>query len=336
MRISFCGGGTDVPPYPQERGGVVLSTTIDKYAYATLIPVNEEGFTVRSLDYNVVAKYDTPSDLLYNGELDLVKAALKWMSIKGGVQLFLHSDAPPGSGLGSSSTMVVALVGLLQRYLKKPMTAYEIAEAAYIIERKELGIQGGMQDQYAATFGGFNLIEFNPNAVIVNPLRIPQDTLNELQYHLILCYTGRTRLSANILRDQVESYKQKNEAVMAALDEMKRLTISMKNALLTGHLDDFGSLMNEAWIQKKKLAKQITNNEIERLYEAALRTGALGGKILGAGGGGYLILYCDFEKKHLVTAALEKLGGEVVEFRFDHEGLRTWEVENGKGDPRIC
>jgi len=314
----------------------VLSTTIDKYAYATLIPVNEEGFTVRSLDYNVVAKYDTPSDLLYNGELDLVKAALKWMSIKGGVQLFLHSDAPPGSGLGSSSTMVVALVGLLQRYLKKPMTAYEIAEAAYIIERKELGIQGGMQDQYAATFGGFNLIEFNPNAVIVNPLRIPQDTLNELQYHLILCYTGRTRLSANILRDQVESYKQKNEAVMAALDEMKRLTISMKNALLTGHLDDFGSLMNEAWIQKKKLAKQITNNEIERLYEAALRTGALGGKILGAGGGGYLILYCDFEKKHLVTAALEKLGGEVVEFRFDHEGLRTWEVENGKGDPRIC
>ena len=336
MRISFCGGGTDVPPYPEEKGGVVLSTTIDKYAYATLIPTEGEGFTVRSLDYNVIAKFDTPSDMIYNGELDLVKAALRWMGIKGGCRLFLHSDAPPGSGLGSSSTMVVALVGLLQRYLKRPMTAYEIAEAAYVIERKELGIQGGMQDQYAATFGGFNLIEFNPNAVIVNPLRISYDTLSELEYHLVLCYTGRTRLSANILRDQVESYVQKNEDVMAALDQMKKLTIEMKNALLTGRLDDFGALMHEAWLQKKKLAKQITNPEIEKMYDAALRTGASGGKILGAGGGGYLILYCDFEKKHLVTGALENLGGKVVEFRFDHEGLRTWEVADGKGNSRKC
>lgn len=326
LRISFCGGGTDVPPYPQERGGIVLSTTIDKYAYATLIPAEGEGLTVRSLDYNVIAKFDTPSDLLYNGELDLVKAALKWMGINGGCRLFLHSDAPPGSGLGSSSTMAVALVGLLQRYQKRPMTAYEVAEAAYIIERKELGIQGGMQDQYAATFGGFNLIEFNPGSVIVNPLRISPDTLNELQYHLVLCYTGRTRLSANILRDQVESYIQKKEDVMAALDQMKKLTIEMKNALLTGRLDDFGLLMHDTWTQKKKLARQITNPEIEKMYKTALETGALGGKILGAGGGGYLILYCDFEKKHLVTEALEKLGGDVVEFRFDHEGLRTWEA----------
>jgi D-glycero-alpha-D-manno-heptose-7-phosphate kinase len=326
LRISFCGGGTDVPPYPQERGGIVLSTTIDKYAYATLIPAEGEGLTVRSLDYNVVAKYDTPADLVYNGELDLVKAALKWMGIHGGCRLFLHSDAPPGSGLGSSSTMAVALVGLLQRYLKRPMTAYEIAEAAYIIERKELGIQGGMQDQYAATFGGFNLIEFNPSSVIVNPLRVSPDTLSELEYHLVLCYTGRTRLSANILRDQVESYRQKKEDVMSALDEMKRLTVDMKNALLTGRLDDFGRLMHDTWIQKKKLASQISNPEIERMYQAALSTGAIGGKILGAGGGGYLLLYCDFEKKHLVTEALDKLGGEVVEFKFDHEGLRTWEV----------
>jgi len=330
LRISFCGGGTDVPPYPQERGGVVLSTTINKYAYGTLIPVDEDGFTVRSLDYNVVAKYDTPADLLYNGELDLVKAALKWMGVKGGVRLFLHSDAPPGSGLGSSSTMTVALVGLLRRYLKRPMTDYEIAEAAYDIERKELGIQGGMQDQYAATFGGFNLIEFNPTNVIVNPLRIAPDTLHELEYHLILCYTGRTRLSANILKDQVESYRKGKEEVMEALDRMKRLTIDMKNALLTGRLDDFGALLHDAWLQKKRLASQITSPEIERLYETALGTGAAGGKILGAGGGGYMLFYCDFEKKHLVTEALEKLGGEVVEFGFDHEGLRTWEVGNSK------
>ena len=332
MRISFCGGGTDVQPYPQERGGVVLSTTINKYAYGTLIPAPEEGFTVRSLDYNVVAKYDTPSDLLYNGELDLVKAALRWMGVNGGVRLFIHSDAPPGSGLGSSSTMAVTLVGLLGHYLKRPMTNYEIAEAAYIIERKELGIQGGMQDQYAATFGGFNLIEFNPTNVIVNPLRIPPAILQELEYHLVLCYTGRTRLSANIIRDQVESYRQKQADVMEALDQMKKLTIEMKNALLTGRLDDFGSLLHQGWIQKKKLARQITSPEIERMYETAMQTGAVGGKILGAGGGGYIIFYCDFEKKHLVTEALEKLGGEVVEFGFDYEGLRTWEVDDRKGN----
>ncbi len=211
------------------------------------------------------------------------------------------------------------------------MTDYEIAEAAYDIERRELGIQGGMQDQYAATFGGFNLIEFNPSSVIVNPLRISPDTLHELEYHLVLCYTGRTRLSANILKDQVESYRQGKEEVMDALDRMKRLTIEMKNAILTGRLDDFGALLHEAWMHKKKLAKQITSPEIERLYAAAMATGALGGKILGAGGGGYMLFYCDFERKHLVTEELEKLGGEVVEFGFDYEGLRTWEVGSPEG-----
>ena len=309
----------------------MLSTTIDKYAYATLAPAKGEGLTVRSLDYNVVARYDTPADLRYNGELDLVKAALKWMGVKEGARLFIHSDAPPGSGLGSSSTMAVALVGLLQRYLKRPMTDYEIAEAAYIIERKELGIQGGMQDQYAATFGGFNLIEFNPTSVIVNPLRVPRDILNELEYHLLLCYTGRTRLSANILRDQVESYRQKKEDVMAALDEMKTLTVKMKNALLTGNLEDFGLMMHEAWLQKKRLASQISSPQIDKMYDTGLKTGALGGKILGAGGGGYIVFYCDFERKHMVAEALEKLGGKVVEFRFDSEGLCTWDVDSERG-----
>lgn len=331
LRISFCGGGTDVPPYPQQRGGLVLSCTINKYAYGTLMPTDQEGFTVRSLDYNVVAHYDAPSDLLYNGELDLVKAALKWMGVKGGVNLFLHSDAPPGSGLGSSSTMTVALVGLLSHYLKKPMTDYEIAEAAYIIERKELGIKGGMQDQYAATFGGFNLIEFNPTNVVVNPLRIPKHVVNELEYHLLLCYTGRTRLSANILENQIKAYEEKRADVMDALDRMKKLTVEMKNALLTGHLDDFGKLMHEGWLEKKKLTKNITSDQIDKLYDVALKNGAIGGKILGAGGGGYLLIYSDFEKKHTLAEALNKHGGEVVNFGFDHEGLVTWDVERAHG-----
>ncbi|MGQ9582049.1 MAG: GHMP family kinase ATP-binding protein [Thermoplasmatota archaeon] len=334
LRISFCGGGTDVPPYPQERGGLVLSATINKYAYATLIPCAGRGVEVRSLDYNVVASYDTPSDLIYNGELDLVKASLKRMHARGGMRLFLHSDAPPGSGLGSSSTMAVALVGLLRHYLKRPMTDYEIAEMAYEIERRELGVSGGMQDQYAAAFGGFNLIEFNPTNVVVNPLRVPEDCLNELEYHLVLCYTGRTRLSANILRDQVRSYMERKRTVMDALDRMKALTIEMKNALLTGKLEEFGALMHEAWLEKKKLARRISSVEIDRMYELARRKGALGGKILGAGGGGYLVLYCDFERKHIVTEALERAGGEVVEFGFEPQGLRTWEVNEAEGERR--
>ncbi|MEM2870337.1 MAG: GHMP kinase [Thermoplasmata archaeon] len=331
LRISFCGGGTDVPPYPQERGGVVLSTSINKYAYGTLIPAKRRGVEVRSLDYNVVASYDTPSDLIYNGELDLVKAALRKMGVSGGLRLFLHSDAPPGSGLGSSSTMTVTLVGLLRHYLKRPMTDYEIAETAYDIERRELGIPGGMQDQYAAAFGGFNLIEFNPDRVVVNPLKVPENYLNELEYHLVLCYTGRTRLSANIIKDQVRSYVEKKRDVMEALDRMKALTIEMKNALLTGRLEEFGELMHRGWLEKKKLARRITNPAIERMYELARRKGAIGGKILGAGGGGYMLLYCDFRRKHLVTEALERAGGEVVEFGFEPHGLRTWEVnESGR------
>jgi D-glycero-alpha-D-manno-heptose-7-phosphate kinase len=330
LRISFCGGGTDVSPYKDERGGVVLSATVDKYAYGTLRLREDQNITVQSLDYDIVAKYGIDDDLEYNGELDLVKAVLRnlWKSNGQGLDFFLHSDAPPGSGLGSSSTVVVALIGLLKHWQRLPLTNYEIAELAYRIERLDLKIQGGMQDQYAAVFGGFNFIEFNDSAVIVNPLRIDLDIINELQYSLLLCYTGRTRLSANIITTQVENYKRKQEDVVAAMDELKAITIDMKNALLQGHLNDFGGLLNEAWMNKKKMAKQITNPTIDQLYETARNKGALGGKILGAGGGGYLLLFCPFDKKHLIAEALEKQGGQVVEFTFDYYGLQTWEVRS--------
>ena len=307
-----------------------MSATVDKYAYGTLRLREDQNITVQSLDYDIVAKYGIDDDLEYNGELDLVKAVLRnlWKSNGQGLDFFLHSDAPPGSGLGSSSTVVVALIGLLKHWQRLPLTNYEIAELAYRIERLDLKIQGGMQDQYAAVFGGFNFIEFNDSAVIVNPLRIDLDIINELQYSLLLCYTGRTRLSANIITTQVENYKRKQEDVVAAMDELKAITIDMKNALLQGHLNDFGGLLNEAWMNKKKMAKQITNPTIDQLYETARNKGALGGKILGAGGGGYLLLFCPFDKKHLIAEALEKQGGQVVEFTFDYYGLQTWEVRS--------
>ena len=330
LRISFAGGGTDVSPYLEERGGVVLSATIDKYAYGSLRLRDDRTITVQSLDYDIVAKYYLDDEMNYDGELDLVKAVIKNMSNghKLGLDFFIHSDAPPGSGLGSSSTMVVALIGLLKHWQRLPLTNYEMAELAYRIERKELGIQGGMQDQYAAVFGGFNLIEFGPSAVIVNPLRIDTEIINELEYNLLLCYTGRTRLSANIIATQIEAYVRKEEEFLTAMEELKKITIQMKNALLQGRLNDFGLLLHEAWENKKKMAKQITTSNIDVLYEAGRKHGALGGKILGAGGGGYLLLYCEFDKKHIVAEELEKLGGQVVEFTFDNRGLQTWEVKS--------
>jgi D-glycero-alpha-D-manno-heptose-7-phosphate kinase len=326
LRISFAGGGTDVPPYPQERGGAVLSVTINKYAYASLVPTDEDAITVQSLDYDVVAKYHTQEDLAYNGELDLVKATIRRLNIeKHGLHLFLHSDAPPGSGLGASSTLVVALVGLFRHWLRQPLTDYQIAELAYQIERVDLGIKGGMQDQYAATFGGVNFIEFYDKAVIVNPLRVSPDRLNELEYCLLLCYTGQSRLSAHIVERQTESYIQKKEEVVRALDAQKEMAIQMKNALLQGRLDDFGDLLHQAWQTKKQLDPAITTPQIDEMYAAARQGGAIGGKILGAGGGGYLLLYCPFDRKHMAAAALERLGGQVVDFGFDWRGLQTWE-----------
>ncbi len=330
LRISFAGGGTDVSPYVEERGGVVLSATIDKYAYASLRLREDDDVTVHSLDYDIVTKYRADDELPYDGKLDLVKAVLKNLNNhagRRGFDFFIHSDAPPGSGLGSSSTMVVALIGALKHLRKLPLTHYDIAELAYRIERKDLGIQGGMQDQYAAVFGGFNFMEFGRSAVIVNPLRIDLETVNELEYNLLLCYTGRTRLSANIIQSQIAAYTQKEKTVLDAMDELKCLTIAMKNALLQGRLDDFGCLLHEAWIHKKRMAREISSPSIDALYEVARKNGALGGKITGAGGGGYLFFYCKFGQKHIVARELERLGGQSVMFRFSQCGLQTWEIK---------
>jgi D-glycero-alpha-D-manno-heptose-7-phosphate kinase len=329
LRISFAGGGTDVPPYPQEQGGVVLCSTINKYAYASIVPRDRE-ISVHSLDYDLTVKYRSESDFVYDGKLDLVKAALRVMEVGNrGAEVYLHSDAPPGSGLGSSSTVVVALVGGIKHWLQRPMNAYEVAETAYRIERIELGIAGGMQDQYAASFGGFNFIEFLTDAVVVNPLRVRNDVVSELQYNLLLCYTGGIRLSANIIEDQVQNFRGGRRESLEGLSELKEIAYQMKNALLLARLDDFGTLLHAGWENKKKLSSHITNPRIDELYELACREGALGGKLLGAGGGGYLLLYCPFTRKHVVAESLARAGGQVVDWNFEFNGLQSWESQGG-------
>jgi D-glycero-alpha-D-manno-heptose-7-phosphate kinase len=336
LRISFCGGGTDCSPYVEERGGVVLSTTIDKYVYATLRARRDRAVCLTSLDYDVTHTFPLDRALPIDGELDLLKGVVNHFRdlalAKGGFDLLVHSDAPPGSGLGASSTLVTALVGLMCEWLRKAMTNYEIAELTHKIERVDLAIAGGRQDQYAAVFGGFNFIEFQIDHTIVNPLRIRREVVNELEYSTLLCYTGSTRISAHIVENQMRSYIQGNDAVVQSLDRMKELTLEMKAALLRDRVRRFGELLHEAWIAKKDLDPAITTPQIDRLYEVAREKGAIGGKILGAGGGGFLLVFCPFEKKLAIARGLEAEGGKLVPFALEERGLQAWTVPPEDGE----
>jgi D-glycero-alpha-D-manno-heptose-7-phosphate kinase len=324
LRVSFCGGGTDVSPFLEEHGGVVLSATINKYAYASLSERSEDGVSIQSLDYDVSADYQVDEVFRTDGELSLVRAVLKRFNLDRGVDIFLHSDAPPGSGLGSSSAMCVAMVALLKKYLGVHLGKYEMADLAFEIERKDMGIKGGKQDQYAAAFGGFNLIEFTAKHTVVNPLRLEEWLVKELQYHLVLCFTGRTRMSEGLIDYQVERFKKAEKGAAEALHELKRLTLEMKDALVRGELVRFGSLLHEAFLAKQQMNPRAVPPEINHLYEIGRQNGALGGKILGAGGGGYLLFFCDFRRKHHVSRALEAAGGKVVDFDFVDDGVQSW------------
>jgi D-glycero-alpha-D-manno-heptose-7-phosphate kinase len=324
LRLSFCGGGTDVSPYPEEHGGMVLSSTINHYAYASLRPRRDARITLASLDYDVVAKYDHPRRMKFDGNLDLIKAVVRSFKPKRGADLWVHSDAPPGSGLGSSSTLVVALIGAMAEWQRKKLSGYEVAERAFHIERVDMGLAGGQQDQYAAAFGGFNLIEFHRDSTLVNPLRIRNEIIAELEYRLLLCYMGQTRQSANIIERQVESYKQNKGGTVDALHRLKAETVEMKRALLMGDIDGMGELLHQAWENKKQLDKGISNSHVDRLYQLARKEGAIGGKMPGAGGGGYFLLLSRFDRKHRVAAVLEKHGGQVVPFQFERRGMTAW------------
>jgi D-glycero-alpha-D-manno-heptose-7-phosphate kinase len=325
LRVSFAGGGTDVPPYPEQEGGLVLSATINRYAYGALAPRSDNRIGLESVDFGLSLNYKAEDEIVFDGRLDLAKAAIRKLG-RGGYDLFLHSNAPPGSGLGSSSAVMVALIGLLMEFHGKPLTDYDVAQMAFDLERKDLGIQGGLQDQYASTFGGFNLIEFERDRTIVNPLRISPDVVHELEHNMLLCYTGKTRSSDHIIEHQTKRWTGGDERAIAGLRAGKELALGMKNALLQRRLNDFGDLLGTAWEQKKMLSSKISNEFIDTAYEEAMKHGALGGKVTGAGGGGYMLFYCPFQRKHRVANALIAMGGQVTEFDFTSNGLTTWSV----------
>jgi D-glycero-alpha-D-manno-heptose-7-phosphate kinase len=326
LRVSFAGGGTDVAPFPAEEGGLVLSATINRYAYGSLTPRADDKIRVESVDFGMSMDFTDDDALTFDGRLDLVKAAIRRLG-RGGFDLFLHTGAPPGSGLGASSSVMVAVIGLLKEYHRLPLTDYEIAEMAFTLEREDLGIKGGCQDQYAATFGGFNFLEIAGDRVLVNPLRISRDVIHELEHNMLLCYTGTTRASDRIIDDQTGRFREGEEAALEGLRMQKELAVEMKNALLRRRLNDFGELLGTAWEYKKKMSPRITTAFIDEAYEEARRNGALGGKVTGAGGGGYMLFYCPFHLKHKVAEALIALGASVTEFEFTHAGLCTWSVD---------
>jgi len=329
LRISFAGGGTDVSPYCDERGGAVLNACIDRYAYATVTP-GGSSYVVSSLDYNCTIDCALDDPFIYDGQLDLAKTTVDWFrgryDIPAGFEVLLHNDAPPGSGLGSSSAITVALISAITGLLRVPLDEYETAELAYRVERDEAGIRGGRQDHYAATFGGVNFMEFRDGSVVVNPLRVKAETLYELQYSLAVAYVGGSHVSDHIIDRQTENYTAGNASAIAAMDELKMLAHRMKNSLLVGRIVEFGELLNEAWQAKKLMADGITTSRIDDLYDAARAAGALGGKLPGAGGGGYMFFVCKSGRRFAVQESLREMGATLDSFSFVTEGVRTWFV----------
>jgi D-glycero-alpha-D-manno-heptose-7-phosphate kinase len=327
LRVSFAGGGTDVAPFPEREGGLVLSATINRYAHGVMRPRTDGMISVASLDLGTALEYGATDPVSYDGELDLVKAAIRrvaQLDEARGIDLSLNTSAPPGSGLGASSALIVSLIGLLRDYHRLALTDYEIAELAWEVERLDLGLKGGLQDQYAATFGGFNFIELHAENVIVNPLRIPRTTIDELEANLLLCFTGTTRVGDGIIADQTQRYESADARTVDGLRMQKDLAIAMKGALLRGQLTTFGELLGTAWDYKKRMSPKITTPRIDEAYAEAIAHGAIGGKITGAGGGGFMLFYCRPGERHRVAERLSMMGLEETPFAFESEGLRTW------------
>lgn len=330
LRIGLAGGGTDVSPYSDLYGGAILNVTISLYARATLEWIQEPIIHIEALDRNESERWPLQNELPINGKLDLVKGVYNRLSREGklpasGMRISTEVDAPAGSGLGTSSTLMVAILGAFAEACNLPMGEYDLAHLAYEIERKDLGLAGGKQDQYAATFGGVNFMEFyGDDKVIVNPLRVKSEYLDELEHNLLLYYSSTNRESARIIEVQQKNVHEKNARSIEAMHQLKEQAQQMKEAILRGRLDAIGEILEYGFQQKKMMAEGISNPWLEEIYETARQAGASGGKISGAGGGGFMIFYCPGNTRHQVAQALTQLGGTVQPYQFTGSGIRSW------------
>lgn len=334
LRLGLAGGGTDVSPYCDVYGGNVMNVTIDRYAYALVGQSSDKQLRFNAIDVDIQEEFDTSKGQVNtDGPLRLLKGVYSRVSrdfLRGEqpplcVQTF--SDAPPGSGLGSSSTMVVALLQAFVEHFALPLGEYEVAHLAYDIERMDLRLAGGKQDQYAATFGGFNFMEFYGNdRVIVNPLRVKDWVWAELEASLVLYFTGVSRASADIIDQQSRNVGEKNQASIDAMHRLKQEAVQMKECVLKGDLRGLASTLQAGWEAKKNTATSVSNPLIDRMEKLAFENGATAAKVSGAGGGGFMMFLCAPDQRIKLTRALLKEGGSVLDFHFTQQGATSWRV----------
>jgi D-glycero-alpha-D-manno-heptose-7-phosphate kinase len=333
LRLGVAGGGTDVSPFSDEHGGYVLNATIDLYAQAILEPGDDGRVSFSAEDRQEHCSFDMHAPIPDAEPLRLHRGiyrrivrqfnAGKPLSLK----LTTYADAPAGSGLGTSSTMVVCMLQAYSEWLQLGLGEYDIAHLAFEIEREELGLAGGKQDQYAAAFGGFNFIEFGPlDKVLVNPLRMKDWVVNELEASTVLYYTGQSRESAHIIQRQIDNTRAGNVGSLEAMQALKLDALAMKEAVLRGDLTRYAQILGRSWTAKKQMAQGISNPEIDAVFDSAIAAGALAGKISGAGGGGFMMFFVPPERRMRVLRELDKFPGEVMNFHFTHIGAQGWTI----------
>lgn len=331
LRLGLGGGGTDVSPYCDLYGGLVLNATIDKYAYTVIEP--GQGLQFTAADKQQSWSGEVAAELPLDGQLDLHKGVYNRIvrQFNGGrplpLRMTTHTDAPPGSGLGSSSTLVVSMIKAFVEWLNLPLGEYDIARLAFEIERQDVGLSGGRQDQYAATFGGFNFMEFHPHErVVVNPLRVKNWIVSELEASLLLYFGGVSRDSARIIDEQTSNVKANDSSAIDAMHALKQEAQAMKECLLKGDFDGLVASMEAGWQAKKRMASSISNPQIEASYELARRAGMRAGKISGAGGGGFMMLLVDPVRRMDVIRALASTSGQVYNCHFTEIGTQGWKI----------
>lgn len=320
VRISLAGGGTDLEAYYSRWPGAVVSATIDKYFYVFVSPAQGDHIQVSSSDYRtfVRQRYDQPP--MWDGDLRLPRTVIHHFGVRTGLSVFLASQVPPGTGLGSSSTVAVALIKAMAVLTGRQLSRREVADLACDIEIERLGMPIGKQDQYAAAFGGLNYMEFGPDGVRVEPLDMPAEAERRLEQRLLLFYTGRWHDSSRILDEQRRQSERDGGPAVEALHRIRETATRMRAALMAGDLGAVGDLLHRSWLAKRRLARGISDAVIDGWYDLALGSGAAGGKLTGAGGGGFLLLYCEPERQAALTSALHAAGLNRMDFRFESGG----------------
>ncbi|MDE1767040.1 MAG: D-glycero-D-manno-heptose 7-phosphate kinase [Thaumarchaeota archaeon] len=323
VRISFAGGGTDIPEYYEEFGGNVVVSSISRFIYVIMTPRNDNSFHAFSSDLETHHKPTNYDVLEPQHGTEIAVSVIKHLGYKEGANILICSDVPPGSGLGASGALAVNLVKTISMLNGDDWDKEKIAETAYHVGRHILNWPIGKQDEYATAFGGFNFIKFTKEKVTVSPICLNSSSIKELQQNLLLFFVGNTRNSATILSSQIERTKQRQQEVIESLHFVKNLAVEMYESLKKSDIATFGELLHKGWLAKKRFAKSVSNENIDKIYESALKQGALGGKLTGAGGGGHMLLYCEHSKQSSLIEKMESLGLKHVKFNFNLEGQKV-------------